>query len=188
MTATLEDQLADYRALAGRLDALLPQIEKVAALLRARLAAGGTVYSFGNGGSAADAQHLTGELAGHFRRDRAALRAVTIGADPVLTTAIGNDYDFTQVFARPLASLAGPGDVAVGFTTSGSSPNVVAALVAARANGAATVLFGAGEGGPARQHADVALLIPSTDTARIQEAHTLCLHLISDVLDEWAAA
>lgn len=186
--SSTEDQLADYAALGRRVADLAPEVDRVAALLIERLAGGGTVYSLGNGGSAADAQHLTGELAGHFRADRRALRAVTIGADPVLLTAIGNDYAFDDVFSRPLSALAGRGDVVCAFTTSGESCNVVGAIRTARERGATTVAFVGGSGGRAARLADHVLLVPSGDTARIQEVHTLFIHLISDRIDAWAAA
>lgn len=187
-TTSISAQLADYVELADRLSPLLPDVQRVAAVMIDRLGAGGAVYSFGNGGSAADAQHLTGELAGHFRRDRRALRAATIGADPVLLTAIGNDYAFSDVFSRPLSALAGPEDVVCAFTTSGESPNVVEALRVSRERGAVTVVFAGGRGGAALGLADHVLQVPSSDTARIQEVHTLLVHLISDRVDEWAAA
>jgi D-sedoheptulose 7-phosphate isomerase len=102
-------------------------------------------------------------------------------------TCIANDYCYDDVFSRQVSALARPGDVVIGFTTSGRSPNVVDALAAAHSNGATTVLFGGGDGGPAKQHADHALLAPSTQTPRIQEMHTLMLHVISEIVDAWAA-
>jgi len=102
-------------------------------------------------------------------------------------TCVGNDYSYDEVFSRQVEALARPGDVVVAFTTSGRSANVVSALRAARDNGAVTMLFGGGDGGPARAHADHALLVPSGTTARIQEMHTLLLHVISEMVDAWAA-
>ncbi|PZF80461.1 D-sedoheptulose-7-phosphate isomerase [Jiangella anatolica] len=187
MPDQLEQQLDDHVAAAEAMRGLVPVVREVAALLCDAFASGGVLYTFGNGGSAADAQHLTGELIGHYRRDRRPLPAVTLSTDPTVMTCVANDYSYDDTFARQVAALARPGDVVAAFTTSGRSPNVVAGLEAARKNGATTVLFGGGDGGPARAHADHALLAPSNQTPRIQEMHTLALHLISEIADEWAA-
>ncbi|WP_425501444.1 D-sedoheptulose-7-phosphate isomerase [Phytoactinopolyspora mesophila] len=165
---------------------MLPAIRAVAEQLCRHFAAGGRLYTFGNGGSAADAQHFTGELIGHYKRDRRPLPAVTLTTDATVATCIANDYSFDDVFARQVSALARPGDVVGAFTTSGRSANIVAGLATARKQGATTVLFGGGDGGPALEHADHALLAPSTTTARIQEMHTLMLHLISEIVDVWA--
>jgi D-sedoheptulose 7-phosphate isomerase len=101
-------------------------------------------------------------------------------------TCIANDYSYDDVFARQVQALARPGDVVAAFTTSGRSANIVSALAAAKANGATTVLFGGGDGGPALAHADVALIVPSSTTPRIQEMHTFMLHAISEMIDAWA--
>ena len=122
--------------------AVLPDVQEVAELLCQRFAVGGHVYTFGNGGSAADAQHFTGELIGHYKRSRRALPAVTLSTDPTVMTCIANDYGYADVFARQISALARPGDVVAAFTTSGRSANVVAGLKAARRAGATTVLFG----------------------------------------------
>ena len=184
LAAQLEEHLR-----AGRgLTALLPRIESVADLLCRRFAAGRTLFTFGNGGSAADAQHLSGELVGHYRRERRPVPAVTLSADVSVLTCVANDYAFDDVFARQVRALAHEGDVVAGFSTSGSSANVVRALAAAKRQGATTVLFGGSSGGPALEHADHHLLSPATSTPRIQEMHTVMLHLISDIVDAWAAA
>ncbi|TDC54165.1 SIS domain-containing protein [Jiangella ureilytica] len=183
-----EEQLSDHVAVAEAMRGLVPLVREVGSLICEAFASGAVVYTFGNGGSAADAQHLTGELIGHYKRDRRPLPAVTLTTDPTVMTCIANDYSYDDVFARQVTALARPGDVVAAFTTSGRSPNVVAALAAGRAKGATTVLFGGGDGGPAREHADHALLVPSTQTPRIQEMHTLSLHLISEIVDVWAEA
>ena len=113
--------------------------------------------------------------------------AVALSVDPSVVTCIGNDYSFDDLFARQVTALACAGDVVAGFTTSGRSPNVVRGLAAARTAGATTVLFGAGDGGDAGTHADLALLAPSGTTARTQEMHLLLLHLLSEWVDAWAA-
>jgi D-sedoheptulose 7-phosphate isomerase len=193
--------LDDRSPLSHHLDEHLTVIESVRKLVGgvealgdevcARLDRGGVLYSFGNGGSAADAQHLAGELIGRYCRERRALPAVALSTDPTVTTCIGNDYAFDEVFSRQVTALAGPGDIVAAFTTSGRSPNVVAGLRAARAAGALTVLFtghGDGDGGPAARYADHVFAVDSTRTARVQEAHVLLLHLLSEHIDRWAAA
>lgn len=178
--------LDDHRAVAAGMDELLPTLEEVTERVIAAFAAGGRLYAFGNGGSAADAQHLAGELIGRYRRERRPLPAVALSTDPSVVSCIANDYAYEDVFARQVSALAGPDDVVVGFSTGGTSPNVVRGLAAARARGATTVLFSGGDGGPARAHADYALIVPSDVTARVQEMHVLLLHLLSEGVDVWA--
>jgi D-sedoheptulose 7-phosphate isomerase len=180
-------ELAEHVALAQRVEALLPAVETVGGKLIDVYSGGGRLLSFGNGGSAADAQHLAAELVGRFRRERRPLPAVALSVDPSGVTAIGNDYSFEEVFARQVQALAQPGDMVVGFTTTGRSPNVVAGLAAARERGATTVLFGGGDGVPASDHADHALVVPSSTTARVQEMHLLLMHLLLEQVDAWAA-
>ncbi|HET9457712.1 MAG TPA: SIS domain-containing protein [Candidatus Limnocylindrales bacterium] len=187
MSEAARAQLADHRAAAEAVEELLPAVEAVVRRLCDAFAAGGRVYAFGNGGSAADAQHLAGELIGRYRRERRPLPAVSLAVDPSVVTCIANDYAFEDVFARQVEALARPGDVVVAFTTSGRSENVVRGLAAGRAAGATTVLFGGGDGHPARDHADLRLVVPSSTTARVQEMHLLLLHLVSDGVDAWAA-
>jgi D-sedoheptulose 7-phosphate isomerase len=184
----MQAQLDDHLATATAMAALLPAVVEVGQLFCDAFAADHILYTFGNGGSAADAQHLTGELIGHYKRDRRPLGAVTLSTDPTAMTCIANDYSYDEVFSRQVTALARPGDIVAAFTTSGKSPNVVTALAAARRRGATTVLFGGGDGGPALEHADYSLLVPSTATPRIQEMHTFMLHTISEMVDAWAAA
>jgi D-sedoheptulose 7-phosphate isomerase len=179
--------LDDHRAVVASLDDLLPDLERAADRLIAALSGGGRVYSFGNGGSAADAQHLAAELIGRYKRERRPLPAIALSVDPSVVTCIANDYAYEDVFARQVEALARPEDVVVGFSTGGTSENVVRGLAAARGAGATTVLFSGGDGGPARALADIALIVPSSTTARIQEMHLLMLHLLSDAVDAWAA-
>lgn len=185
----MDAQLADHVHTAKGITALLPHVQAVAEVLCAAFARtpSGVLYTLGNGGSAADAQHLTGEIIGHYKRDRRPLPAVTLSTDPTVMTCIANDYDYDDVFARQVTALARPGDVVAGFTTSGRSANVVSALRAAHEAGATTVLFGGADGGRAGAWADHHLLVPSTTTPRIQEMHTLMLHMISEQVDAWAA-
>lgn len=181
-------QLGEHLAAAERTRALLPELLRVAQALTDVYAGDGRLYTFGNGGSAADAQHLAAELIGRYLRERRPLAAVALTTDPSVVSCIGNDYSFEELFARQVTALARPGDMVLGFTTSGRSPNVVRGLQAARAAGAVTVLFGGGERGglPAAEHADHALIVPATATARIQEMHLMLLHLLSEHVDAWA--
>ncbi|HEX5829179.1 MAG TPA: SIS domain-containing protein [Candidatus Limnocylindrales bacterium] len=187
MPDVLAQHLADHLAAAEAMPALLPRIDEVARRLIHAFERGGRLYTFGNGGSAADAQHLAGELIGRYKRERPPLPAVALSVDPSVVTCIGNDYGYEDVFARQVTALAGPEDVVAGFTTSGSSQNVVAGLAAAREAGATTVLFTGERGAGAAEYADLVLAAPSATTARIQEMHLLMLHLLSERVDAWAA-
>jgi len=183
----LDAQLDAHIRAATAAEPLLAEVRAVGEMLIDAFTGGGTLYTLGNGGSAADAQHLTGELIGHYKRDRRPLPAVTLTTDATVSTCIANDYAFEEVFSRQIEALARPGDVVAAFTTSGRSANVINALTAARANGATTLLFAGGDGGPSLPLADHALLAPSTETPRIQELHTFLLHALSEILDAWAA-
>ena len=189
MPDTAGDQVNEHRAVVQAVDALLPVLTDVTQRLCAAFEAGDRLYTFGNGGSAADAQHLAAELIGRYKRDRRPLPAVALSVDPSVVTCIANDYAYEDVFARQVEALARPGDVVAGFTTSGRSENVVRGLAAARRAGATTVLFGGGTagGGPAAAHADFKLIVPSATTARVQEMHLLLLHALSEGVDAWAA-
>ena len=187
MTAIDRAGLDDHRAVAADLEGLLGHLQRVADHVCEAFGGDGRVYTFGNGGSAADAQHLAAELIGRYKRERRPLPAVALSVDPSVVTCIANDYAYEDVFARQVTALARSGDVVVGFSTGGTSANVVRGLAAAREAGATTVLFSGGDGGPARQHADIALIVPSSTTARVQEMHLLLLHMLSDAVDAWAA-
>lgn len=185
MADVLTAYLQDHLAVTQQMAALLPQVEAVAQAACRALADGGTVYVFGNGGSAADAQHFAAELVGRYRRERRPLRAVALTTDSSALTCIGNDYSFEEVFSRPLAGMARPGDIAFGITTSGNSGNVVRGLAEARALGVTTVALTGGTGGKVAAQADYALVVPSPVTARIQEMHVLMIHMICERIDDW---
>lgn len=179
--------LADHVSLVARVEELLPRLDAVAQALIASFGAGGRVYTFGNGGSSADAQHFAEELVGRYERERRPLPAQSLSVDAAALTCIANDFSFEEVFERQVHAFVRPGDVVLGFSTSGRSPNVVRGLAAARAAGATTVLFGGGDGQPAAAEADHPLVVPSESTARVQELHVLFLHLILEQVDAWAA-
>jgi D-sedoheptulose 7-phosphate isomerase len=178
----------EHLDLAARIEPLLGTAVDIGQALIASYEKGGRVYTFGNGGSAADSLHFAEELVARFRRERRPLAAQSLAADPTVLTCIANDFDFDDLFARQVRAFVREGDVVIGFTTSGRSPNVVNALAVARELGALTVVFGGGTGMPAAQHADLALVVPSDSTARVQEMHVLLLHIVLDAVDRWAAA
>jgi D-sedoheptulose 7-phosphate isomerase len=188
VSGELRRELDEHREIAAEMEALLPAIEAAAKAMTDAFIRGGRVIAFGNGGSAADAQHLAAELVGRARRERRPLPALALSADSSTVTAIGNDYGFADVFARQVTAHARAGDVVVGISTSGRSENVVRGLAAANAANATTILLGGGDGGPAASVAKIAVLVPSRTVARIQEMHTLVIHLLCERVDEWAAS
>jgi D-sedoheptulose 7-phosphate isomerase len=148
------------------------------------LEGGGTLFFFGNGGSAADSQHVAAEFIGRFRKERRALAAIALTTDTSVLTCLANDYSYDIVFARQLEALGKKGDMAFGLSTSGQSPNVLKAFATARAKGLATVAFTGGDGGPAAALADMSVVVPSRVTARIQEAHITIFHAICEVVED----
>ncbi|MDQ6767727.1 MAG: SIS domain-containing protein [Candidatus Eremiobacteraeota bacterium] len=159
-----------------------PICQAVDAIVKA-LSTGGRVYFFGNGGSAAEAQHLAAELSGRFVLDRPAYAALALTVDTSALTAIANDYGFEHVFARQLEGLVQPGDVAVGMTTSGESPNVIAGLRVARAKGALAVAFSGNGGGTAARESDIAVVGPSGPSWKVQEAHLALGHILCELVE-----
>lgn len=147
------------------------------------LSSGGKILLFGNGGSAADAQHIAAELVVQLDRRRDAYSAIALTTDTSILTAVGNDLGFEHIFSRQVAALARPGDVAVGITTSGRSRNILNALAQARAIGCHCVGLTGGDGGNVSSFADVTIVIPSNKTARIQEMHILLLHTLCEALE-----
>jgi len=144
---------------------------------------GGKILLFGNGGSAADAQHLAAEFVNRFQVERPPLAALALTTDTSILTAVANDYDFVQVFAKQVRALGRPGDLALGLSTSGNSPNVVEGLQAARELGLKTLALSGREGGPVSAAAELALIVPSWDTPRIQEVHITIGHVLCDLVD-----
>ncbi len=183
----MKDGLTEHVELVSRIDGLLPDAERAARALVETYGRSGRVYTFGNGGSAADAMHFAEELVGRYKRDRRPLPAQSLSVDASALTCIANDYSYEEIFERQVRAFVRGGDVVVGFSTSGRSANVVRGLAAARELEAVTVLFGGGSGGEAAAHADIALVVPSESTARVQEVHVLLMHLILEQVDSWAA-
>lgn len=163
-------------------EANLRELEAVAGLIAGCLKAGNKVLIFGNGGSMADAMHFAEELTGRFRKDRKALPAIAL-SDPSFLTCVANDYGFDQVFARGVQAYASPGDVVIGISTSGNSPNVIQGLAAARSAACHTVLLSGTSGGALAEVCDNQILVPASSTARIQELHTLILHTLIECVE-----
>jgi D-sedoheptulose 7-phosphate isomerase len=164
-----------------------PLLLEVGARMAASLLAGGRVLAFGNGGSAADAQHLVAELVGHFRRERPALPALALACDPSVMTSLANDMGFEAVFRRQIEAHGRPGDVALGISTSGRSPNVAEGLRAARSRGLMTVGLTGNDGGSLVGLVDHLVIVSHADTARIQEVHGLVVHVLCEIVDEAAS-
>lgn len=144
----------------------------------------GTILWCGNGGSAADSQHLAAELIGRFKRERRAIRSVALTTDTSILTCLGNDYSFADIFARQVEALARKGDVVVGISTSGNSENVLRALQKAQSLGATTVGLLGRDGGKIKSASHHVLIVPSDDTARIQEMHIMAGHIVCDLLEQ----
>jgi len=163
---------------------LQPVLERIAATMSRAVLSGYKILWCGNGGSAADSQHLAAELVGRFLQERRSLPSIALTTNTSILTAIGNDYGYEQVFRRQVEALCRPGDVVVGLSTSGNSRNVCLALEAARNQGATTVAFTGASGGAMESLADEVLRIPSRSTPRIQEGHILCGHMLCDYIEQ----
>jgi D-sedoheptulose 7-phosphate isomerase len=163
---------------------LAPEIESLCSLLAAALREGKKILVMGNGGSAADAQHLAAEFIGRFLLERKALPAIALTTDTSILTAVGNDYGFDEVFKRQVEGLANPGDVVIGISTSGRSGNVRRALEAAREIGCNTVGLLGRDGGDIAGLVDLNLTIPAMETPHIQEAHATIIHLVCDRVEK----
>ena len=159
-------------------------IFEAAGLIIMCLRAGGKLLFFGNGGSAADAQHLAAEFIGRFVRERAGLPAIALTTDSSILTAVGNDYGFDQIFARQVQALGRPGDIAIAISTSGNSPNVIEAVKAARKGYLKTIGLSGKDGGLLAKEADLVITVASTTTARIQECHIAVRHLLCELTEE----
>jgi D-sedoheptulose 7-phosphate isomerase len=167
-------------------DVMAPHIARAAALMTECLLADGKILACGNGGSAADAQHFAAEMVGRFERERPELPAISLSTDTSILTAIANDYDYTQVFAKQVRALGDSGDVLLAISTSGNSGNVVAAVDAAHERGLRIVALtgkGGGRVGELMTGDDVHVCVPHDVTARIQEVHLLTIHCMCDAID-----
>jgi len=176
--------LRELAALASSVaDEMGPQLEGALEMIRDTVAGGGTLFFCGNGGSAADAQHMATEYVVRYMRDRRAYPALALTTDTSLLTAVGNDLGFDSVFERQVEALARPGDLLVVHSTSGNSPNVLRAAQAARGKGVRVLAFSARDGGSLREIADHSVVIPTTRTDRAQEMHLCIEHLICEYVE-----
>jgi phosphoheptose isomerase len=164
-------------------DAVVPRIIDAAAAIRTALDAGGKVLTFGNGGSAADAQHMAAELVGRFVRERVAMAAIALTADSTIVTSVGNDYGYERVFVRQIEALGRAGDVALGISTSGTSPNVLLALEAANRLGLRTIALTGKDGGALGRAASVHINVAEGSTPRVQEVHRTVIHAICELIE-----
>lgn len=163
------------------------EIDRIATVLIECVKRGGTIFWCGNGGSAADSQHLAAEMIGRFRRERRPFCSVALTTNTSILTAVGNDYGYDEIFSRQVAGLVRVGDVVVGLSTSGNSRNVVMAMGVAKSRSAATVGLLGRDGGALRSLCDYFIVIPSDDTARIQEAHITIGHIFCDLVEQACA-
>ncbi|OGR68644.1 MAG: phosphoheptose isomerase [Elusimicrobia bacterium GWC2_61_19] len=188
----MEDKISSaikkHQAAAAALAADTKSIRNLAEALIRTVRGGGKILICGNGGSAADAQHIAGELVGRFKKERRAIAAVALTTDTSILTCLGNDYGFDLIFERQVEALGRPGDLLLAISTSGASPNVLNAAIKARELGLAVAGFFGRDGGPILKHCDAAFLAPETDTPRVQEMHILAAHIICELVEDAVAA
>lgn len=185
MATIIKQRFEEHLAVANAVmqSDILQQIERIAAAIKQALANGNKVLFCGNGGSAADSQHLAAEFVGRFQKERQGLPAIALTVDTSILTAVGNDYGFDRVFARQVEALGQAGDVLVGISTSGNSPNVVQTIELAQAKGMYCVGMTAAGGGKMKQICDECIAVPAQVTARAQEMHILIGHILCELVD-----
>jgi D-sedoheptulose 7-phosphate isomerase len=185
MINEVKEQLQSHRLLMEVVEhQLSPLIAEVTGAVVETFRSGGKLIVMGNGGSAADSQHFVAEIVGRFKMERKALPAIALSTDTSILTAIGNDYGFDAVFSRQVEALASAGDTVFGISTSGNSPNVLKALQLARERGCRTVGLLGKDGGSIKSACDLSLIVPTSDTPRIQEAHITMIHIICDLIEK----
>ncbi len=177
----LEESAQVKRAIA---ESKISEIERMVNLIITAYRTGGKVVLFGNGGSAADAQHLAGEFVGRFKLERQALPAIALTTDTSILTAIANDYGYETVFSRQVEALVNEKDVVIGISTSGNSPNVLKAIKTAKKKGAKTIGLTGGDGGKLAEVADLVLTVPSDNFSRVQEAHITIGHIVCELVEK----
>jgi D-sedoheptulose 7-phosphate isomerase len=180
ITAIWEEHIRTAQAMGP----LAPDVLRVVDLIAGVIQRDGRIFLAGNGGSAADAQHIAAELTGRFLKDRRAIAAIALHANSSSTTAVGNDFGYEQVYARELAALGRPGDVLIAISTSGESANILRAVDVARERSMAVVGLSGGTGGRLRDRCDLCLLVPSSETPRIQEMHITIGHTICQLVED----
>jgi D-sedoheptulose 7-phosphate isomerase len=182
--ASVEQEIQESMSVQAELSKKgIKEIVQAGKAIAACLRSGGKLVVFGNGGSAADAQHLTAELVGRYRADRRALAAIALTTDSSALTSISNDFGFEDVFSRQLEAVGKPGDIVLAISTSGNSPNVLRAVLLAKKLGLATIGLSGRSGGKLRDCVDLCLSVPSDSTPRIQEAHSLIIHILCGIVE-----
>lgn len=179
----LNGEHAAHMAMFSALGPLFPMMSEVGIAMQDCIKRGGKILLMGNGGSAADSQHIAAEIVGRFKKERKGMAAIALTTDTSILTSVGNDYGYDYIFARQIEALCRPEDMVFGITTSGNSANVVNAIEAAKAIGATTVGLTGGSGGKLSALCDYNLVMPSSVTARIQEAHIFVGHCLCEILE-----
>ena len=179
----LKGEHAAHMAMFDAMEPLFPIISEVGIAMQTTIKNGGKILIMGNGGSAADSQHIAAEIVGRFKKERKGMAAIALTTDTSILTSVGNDYGYDYIFARQIEALCRPEDLVIGITTSGNSANVVLAMQAAKEVGAITVGLTGGTGGKLLDLCDFNLVIPSNVTARIQEAHIFVGHSLCEILE-----
>jgi len=183
VSRSIQESIATKERLLGS-SAVISAVARVCEIVVGAVSQGNKVLLFGNGGSAADAQHIAAEFVGRFAFNRPALPALALSVNSSCLTAIGNDYGFDVVFSRQLEALARPGDIAIGISTSGNSPNVLHAMAVAKRMQVHTIALTGCTGGKLKDAVDHCICVPSNETPRIQECHILIGHIISDLVEQ----
>ncbi|MCK9614555.1 MAG: D-sedoheptulose 7-phosphate isomerase [Candidatus Omnitrophica bacterium] len=184
METVIKNSLASHLQAFKQLEGSQEKIKEISKLFASSLRNNGKIIFMGNGGSAADAEHLAAELVGRFKKNRKAYAAISLSSNICIITAIGNDYGFDEIFSRQVEALAKTGDVIVAISTSGESQNVIKGVARAKQLGLKTVGFLGKSGGKLKGLVDISLLIPTEDTPRIQEMHILAGHIICEIVEE----
>ena len=179
----LKGEHAAHMAMFSALEPLFPMISAVGIKMQECIKNGGKILIMGNGGSAADSQHIAAEIVGRFKKERKGMPAIALTTDTSIITSVGNDYGYDYIFARQIEALCRPEDLVIGITTSGNSANVVSAMQAAEEIGAVTIGLTGGSGGKLNAICDFNLIMPSSVTARIQEAHIFVGHSLCEILE-----
>lgn len=178
-----QNAILEHQAAVSALNMLLPEIITLAERMRSCLSCGGKIVWMGNGGSAADCQHLAAEMVGRFRRERSGLASIALTTDSSILTSIGNDYGFDYIYARQVEALCQPHDLLIGISTSGNSRNVITAIEAGKKLGIYTIGLLGANGGKMRDVCDFSLIAPATDTPRIQEVQILIGHILCELVE-----
>lgn len=181
---SIKNAITEHIEVVSKLTSIVPNIKSIGEQLVRCLNKGGKIVWMGNGGSAADSQHLAAELVGRYQRERQGLASIALTTDSSILTAVSNDYGYETVFARQIQALCTKQDIVIGISTSGNSKNIINGIKAAKDIGIYTVALLGGSGGALKELVDLSLIVPSDKTARIQEAHILIGHILCEMLDE----